>query len=156
MPAQFFHAVGGLLSAALQAQNRHVLPALAPLVYSIGIISGGLAGAYDPALGSEGFAWGMLLGSVAGPFALPLYGCVRSNMRWTPVLSFRDPDLKRYLWLSVPIMIGFSIVIVDEWIVKNQASYLPAGTLAYLQYGRTLMKVPIGIFGIAAVVASAH
>ena len=154
LPAQFFHVVGGLLSAALQAQNRHVLPALAPLVYSIGIISGGLAGAYDPALGSEGFAWGVLLGSVAGPFALPLYGCVRSNMRWTPVLSFRDPDLKRYLWLSVPIMIGFSIVIVDEWIVKNQASYLPAGTLAYLQYGRTLMKVPIGIFGIAAGVAS--
>ena len=47
-------------------------------------------------------------------------------------------------------MIGFSIVIVDEWIVKNQASYLAPGTLAYLQYGRTLMKVPIGIFGMAA------
>jgi putative peptidoglycan lipid II flippase len=44
-------------------------------------------------------------------------------------------------------MIGFSIVVVDEWIVKNQASYVEAGTLAYLQYGRTLMKVPIGVFG---------
>ena len=70
------------------------------------------------------------------------------------VLSLRDGDLKRYLWLSLPIMVGFSIVIVDEWIVKNQASYLAPGTLAYLQYGRTLMKVPIGIFGMAAGVAS--
>jgi putative peptidoglycan lipid II flippase len=51
-------------------------------------------------------------------------------------------------------MIGFSIVVVDEWIIKNQASYLPAGTLSYLQYGRTLMKVPIGIFGMAIGVAS--
>lgn len=154
LPAQFFHVVGGLLSAALQAQNLHALPALAPLVYSAGIIIGGLAGAYHPELGAEGFAWGVLFGSIAGPFALPLYGCIRSNMRWLPALSFDDADLKRYLWLSLPIMIGFSIVIVDEWIVKNQASYLAAGTLAYLQYGRTLMKVPIGMFGMAVGVAS--
>jgi putative peptidoglycan lipid II flippase len=51
-------------------------------------------------------------------------------------------------------MIGFSIVVVDEWIIKNQASYLPAGDLSYLQYGRTLMKVPIGVFGMAAGVAA--
>ena len=51
-------------------------------------------------------------------------------------------------------MIGFSIVIVDEWIVKNQASYLGPGVLSYLQYGRTLMKVPIGVFGMAAGVAA--
>ena len=44
LPAQFFHVIGGLLSAALQAQNLHVLPAMAPLVYSAGIIAGGLVG----------------------------------------------------------------------------------------------------------------
>jgi putative peptidoglycan lipid II flippase len=70
-------------------------------------------------------------------------------MQWSPILSFRNPDLRRYLWLSFPIMIGFSIVIVDEWIIKNQASYLAAGDLSFLQYGRTLMKVPIGVFGMA-------
>jgi len=51
-------------------------------------------------------------------------------------------------------MIGFSIVIVDEWIIKNQASYLAAGELSFLQYGRTLMKVPIGVFGMAIGVAA--
>ena len=154
LPAQFFHVVGGLLSAALQAQNRHALPAMAPLVYSAFIIAGGLVGSFFPGVGGEGFAWGVLIGSIAGPFGLPLYGCLRSNMRWLPTLSLRDPDLIRYLTLSLPIMIGFSIVVVDEWIVKNQASYLPPGSLSYLQYGRTLMKVPIGVFGMAAGVAS--
>ncbi len=154
LPAQFFHVIGGLLSAALQAQNLHALPALAPLVYSAGIIMGGLVGAYYPDLGAEGFAWGVLAGSIAGPFGVPLYGCLKTRMRWDPLLSIRDPDLRQYLWLSVPIMIGFSIVVVDEWIIKNQASYLAAGTLAYLQYSRTLMKVPIGVFGMAAGVAS--
>jgi len=75
-------------------------------------------------------------------------------MRWSPLLSLRSEDLKTYLWLSIPIMVGFSIVVVDEWIVKNQASYLAPGALSYLQYGRTLLKVPIGVFGMAAGVAS--
>lgn len=154
LPAQFFHVVGGLLSAVLQAQNLHALPAMAPLVYSAGIIVGGLIGAQYPQLGAEGFAWGVLAGSVVGPFGLPLYGCLKVQMRWVPRLTFRDPDLRRYLWLSLPIMIGFSIVVVDEWIVKNQASYLGVGSLSYLQYGRTLMKVPIGMFGMAAGVAA--
>jgi putative peptidoglycan lipid II flippase len=153
MPAQFFLVVGGLLSAALQAQDRHVLPALAPLVYSAGIIAGGLLGSRFGS-SADGFAWGVLAGSALGPFALPLFGCLRTRMRWHPVLSVTNSDLRRYLWLSFPIMVGFSIVVVDEWIVKNQASYLPAGALSYLQYGRTLMKVPIGVFGMAIGVAS--
>ncbi len=154
LPAQSFLVIGGLLSAALQAQDRHLLPAMAPLVYSAGIIVGGLIGARYPGMSADGFAWGVLAGSAMGPFALPLYGCIKSRIRWFPILSFRNRDLMRYLWLSFPIMIGFSIVVVDEWIVKNQASYLAAGALSYLQYGRTLMKVPIGVFGMAAGVAA--
>jgi putative peptidoglycan lipid II flippase len=153
LPAQIFLVVGGLLSAALQAQDRHLLPAMAPLVYSAGIIAGGLIGSHVGA-SADGFAWGVLIGAALGPFALPFCGCIGSKMRWHPIFSFANPDLKRYLWLSFPIMIGFSIVVVDEWIVKNQASYLSAGTLSYLQYGRTLMKVPIGVFGMAIGVAS--
>ena len=153
LPAQFFLVIGGLLSAALQAQDRHLLPALAPLVYSAGIIAGGLIGE-RLGWGAEGFAWGVLFGSAIGPFALPLCGCMWNNMRWSPIFSPRNPDLRRYLRLSFPIMIGFSIVVVDEWIIKNQASYLAEGSLAYLQYARTLMKVPIGVFGMAAGVAS--
>lgn len=154
LPAQFFLILGGLLSAVLQAQDRHFLPAMAPLVYSAGIIIGGLLGTYHSEMGAEGFAWGVLVGSILGPFGLPLYGCLRTKLHWSPVLSFRNPDLRRYLWLSFPIMIGFSIVIVDEWIIKNQASYLAAGDLSFLQYGRTLMKVPIGVFGMAIGVAA--
>jgi len=154
LPAQLFLVIGGLLSAALQAQDRHFLPAMAPLVYSAGIILGGLVGVHYAGMGADGFAWGVLAGAVMGPFALPLYGCLKRHMRWYPILTLRNADLRHYLWLSFPIMIGFSIVVVDEWIVKNQASYLAEGTLSYLQYGRTLMKVPIGVFGMAAGVAA--
>jgi putative peptidoglycan lipid II flippase len=62
LPAQLFLVVGGLLSAALQAQDRHLLPALAPLVYSAGIIVGGLIGSRVGA-SADGFAWGVLIGA---------------------------------------------------------------------------------------------
>lgn len=148
LPAQIFHVIGGLLSAVLQAQDRHFLPAMAPLVYSAAIIIGGLVGAHL-GMGADGFAWGVLAGSILGPFGLPLYGCLRTHMRWHPLLSLRNADLRRYLYLSAPIMVGFSIVVVDEWIIKNQASFLAEGALSHLQYARTLMKVPIGVFGMA-------
>ena len=114
LPAQLFHVIGGLLSAALQAQNLHTLPAMAPLVYSLGIIAGGMIGAHYPGFEADGFAWGVLAGSVLGPFALPLCGCLKTRFRWYPLVSLSHPDLWHYLRLSFPIMIGFSIVAVDE------------------------------------------
>jgi putative peptidoglycan lipid II flippase len=72
LPAQVFHIMGGLLSAALQARDRHFLPAIAPLVYSGSIITGGFIGSYVAQRGVDGFAWGVLAGSIAGPFGLPL------------------------------------------------------------------------------------
>jgi len=58
-------------------------------------------------MGADGFAWGVLAGSAMGPFALPLYGCIKSRIRWFPILSFRNRDLMRYLWLSFPIGSAF-------------------------------------------------
>ena len=141
------------MSAALQAQDRHLLPAMAPLVYSAGIVVGGLIGARYPGMRADGFAWGVLASSAMGPFALPLYGCIKSRIRWFPILSFRNRDLMRPLAFISDHDRLFNRCSrrVDR---KNQASYLAAGALSYLQYGRTLMKVPIGVFGMAAGVAA--
>lgn len=152
LPAQLFHLVGGLLSAALQARDRHTLPALAPLVYTVGIIGGGLIGGEDA--GAWGFAWGVLAGSVLGPFLLPLIGCVRMGMRWQASLSPRDPDLRTWLWRSLPIMVAFSIMVADDMILRRQASLLGDGAVATLEYAKKLMKVPMGVFGLAAGVAA--
>jgi putative peptidoglycan lipid II flippase len=145
LPAQIFHMIGGLLSATLQARDLHL--SAAPLVYSAGI-------------GSPGRDWGSGLMASLGACSWARHSA-RLRCRSTavcaptyPILSIANADLRRYLWLSFPIMIGFSIVVVDEWIIKNQASYLAAGALSQLQYGRTLMKVPIGVFGMAAGVAA--
>ena len=151
LPAQIFHVVGGLLSASIQARDRHALPALAPLVYTLGIIGGGLIG--GPDAGAYGFAWGALAGSVLGPFGLPLVGALRNGLRWRASFSLSHPDLRKYLVRSLPIMVGFSIVVVDDWYLKREGTLLGTGAAAILSYAKTLMKVPLGVVGLAAGVA---
>ncbi len=152
LPAQVFHLVGGLLSAALQAKDRHTLPALAPLLYTLGIILGGLAG--SGTAGAEGFAWGVLAGSFVGPFGIPLLGTLRVGMRWKLILRLRDSDLKAYLVRSLPIMLALSIVVVDDWILRRLGSMIGEGAVATMNYAKQLMRVPMGVFGMAAGVAA--
>ncbi len=147
LPAQIFHFLGALISSTLQARDAHTMPALAPIVYTSCIVIGGLVLA--PTMGAEGFAWGVLAGSILGPFMLPLIGAMKLGLRWSPTLSPKHPDLRRYVVLSLPVMLGFSVVVLDDMVIKHFASELGDGVISRLQYARTLMKVPMGVFGMA-------
>jgi len=147
LPAQIFHVVGGLLSAVLQAKDRHGEAAFANLGYTGCIVGMGLV--FGPTWGAEAFAWGVLIGSILGPFGLPLVGCLRTRLSWMPALSLRDPDFRTYLKMSVPIMLGFSIMVVDDWLLKRYGSLVDEGVVSRLQYAKILMKVPMGVFGLA-------
>ncbi len=149
LPAQIFHVFGGLLSATLQARDRHALPALAPLLYTAAVIAGGLIGG-----SAEGFAWGVLAGSALGPFAIPLAGNRRLGLTFRFTWRWRHPDLATYLRRSLPIMLGFSIVVVDDWIAVREASLVSEGAVAAIRYAKNLLRVPMGIFGMAAGVAA--
>ncbi len=152
LPAQIFHVMGGLLSATLQARDQHTMPALAPLVYTLGVIGGGVL--LGPWLGPEGFAWGVLVGSVLGPFGLPLWGAWRAGLRWHGGLGLNGPDVRIYFQRSLPVMLGFSVVVFDDFILRRQGSLLEAGTVSRLTYAKTLMRVPMGVFGLAAGMAA--
>ena len=149
LPAQLFHLLGGLLSAALLSKERHAVPALAPLLYTGSIIAGGLWTGT-----AEGFAWGVLIGAILGPFGLPLWACLREGLRWQLIFDARDPDFRSYLYRSLPIMLGWSIVGMDETVVTWFASSFAEGSVAILGYARTLMKVPMGVFGMAMGIAA--
>jgi putative peptidoglycan lipid II flippase len=65
------------------------------------------------------------------------------------VVDLSHPDFRKYLWLSLPLMIGQSIVVVDDWFIKRFGSLVATGVVAQLQYAKTLMRVPMGVFGVA-------
>jgi putative peptidoglycan lipid II flippase len=152
LPAQFFFYIGGLLMAVQYAHRRFLVPAMAPLAYNGGIIAGGLL--LGRAYGMDGFAWGVLLGSFLGNFALQVAGAWRCGLRYSFRLDLSDDSLREFVKLSVPIMIGFSLVVVDEWMLRLFGSFLVAGAITWINNARRLMQVPVGIFGQASGVAS--
>ncbi|MEW6076202.1 MAG: murein biosynthesis integral membrane protein MurJ [Thermodesulfobacteriota bacterium] len=152
MPAQIFFFAGGLFMAVQFAKERFAVPALAPLIYNLGIIAGGLLGGRW--LGMEGFAWGVLAGAFIGNCALQYVGARRIGMRFRFLLRWRHPDLKRYILLTIPLMLGLTMTFVTEIFLKYFGSHLPPGSIAALNYALRIMYIVVALFGQAVGVAS--
>lgn len=147
LPCQLFHYLGGLILATLMAHGRFAAATLAPLVYNGAIVVCGLI--LGPSMGMHGFAVGALVGAVLGPFGLSLW-LARRMVRYRPTLAVRSEGFRRYILLSVPLMLGVSLLTVDEWLGRILGSDMEEGTISWLNYARRLMLVPIAVIGQAA------
>ena len=152
MPAQFFFFAGGLFMAVQFAKEQFAVPALAPLIYNLGIIAGGLL--LGPRIGMQGFSWGVLAGAFFGNFLLQYWGARRAGMRFRIRFEFRHPDLKKYVLLTLPLMFGLTMMFSMEIFIRFFGSFLPPGNIAGLLYGRTILFIPVGLFGQAVGMAA--
>ena len=145
LPAQFFFFSGGLLMAVQFAKERFTIPALAPLIYNLGIIAGGFF--LGPWIGMEGFAWGVLAGAFVGNFALQIRGARGTGMTYRFFFDFSHPDLLRYVLLTLPLMLGLTMSFSTEVFLKFFGSFMPRGGIATLNYGLRVMLILVGFFG---------
>jgi putative peptidoglycan lipid II flippase len=152
MPAQFFFFTGGLLMAVQFAKEKFSIPALAPILYNLGIIAGGMF--LGPWLHMEGFSWGVLAGAFVGNFVLQYWGARKLGMKFYLRFDFRHPDLRKYIWLTLPLMVGLTMTFSTEFFIKFFGSYLPRGSIAGLNYGLRVMLILVGFFGQAVGIAS--
>ena len=151
LPAQIALCIGGLASATLMARQRFVAAAFAPLVYNLGTILGGVL--LGSRLGVAGLAWGTLAGAFIGPFGIQLVSAMRAGLSFRPQLALTHPDVKLWFKLSIPLMVGVSLVTADEWIMRYFAGSVE-GTISHLSYARKLVWVPIAVAGQAVGQAS--
>src|SRR5579863_6622174 len=152
LPAQIFFYLGGVLTAVQYTKGQFVVPSLAPIVYNLGIISGGVL--LSSRFGIAGFSVGVLAGAVLGNFGLQIFGARRAGARFHFSLDLKHPGFRMFLRLAIPIMLALSLVFTDDWVIRWFGSYLPAASITWLSYGKTLMRVPLGVVGQAVGVAS--
>lgn len=153
LPAQVFFVAGGIIRAALMAHDRFGTQALAPLVYNAGIIAGGAT--LGSTIGAEGFAWGALAGAVVGPFLIPLVDAhVSAGLQLRVRLALWDRQFLAYLAVAAPLMVGLTLLTVDEWYDRWFGALLTEGTVAHLGYARQLMLLPVAVVGQAVATAA--
>ncbi len=150
LPAQICFLLGSCLSAILFLRKQFTVPALTPLVYNLLIIMGGVLLHRQ---GMVGFCWGVLAGSILGNLLLP-YLAVRQGGGLKLRFSLRHPGLGKFALLALPLMVGQSVVVLDEQLVRIFGSLAGTGAISWLNYARRIMLVPVGVVAQAAGVAS--
>ncbi len=158
--ATLIFSLSGLVMAGLQANQHFLLPALAPILYTLGQIFGvvilapaqGLRLARfvlpSAGLGIHGLAYGVILGACLH-LAIQIPGLLRFGFRWSPRLGVDHPGLRRVARLMGPRILtlgAFNLVFIVQ---DNLASRIGIGSVTALAYGWMIMQVPETIIGTA-------
>jgi putative peptidoglycan lipid II flippase len=151
LPAQIFFYVGGVVSAVLLSHRLFLLPAFGPILYNVFIILGGVVGGRH--FGIQSLAYGALIGSIAGPFLASVIGAARIGTGYRPSFDVSNPAFREWVKLSVPLMLGFSLVTVDDWILRHYAAGR-VGAISRLAFAKQLFTAPIAVLGQATGQAS--
>ncbi len=151
LPAQIFFYVGGVVSAVLLSHRLFLLPAFGPLIYNVFIIAGGVVAGRR--MGIASLAFGALAGSIAGPFLVNALGAAKIGTGYRPSFAVKNRVFREWVHLSIPLMLGVSLVTADDWILRYFASS-GIGDIARLNYAKRLFSVPIAILGQATGQAS--
>jgi putative peptidoglycan lipid II flippase len=139
-------SVSSLAGAVLHTRQHFVLPAIAPLIYNVGIMIGAifLAAPY----GVHGLIYGAILGAL-GHLLIQLPGLIRHGVAYYPQLGWHDPDLWRIARLMGPRVLNIIVIQINFVVMFNLASYLGSGAVSALDYGWDLMQMPQTIIGSA-------
>lgn len=151
LPGQIFFFAGGVLAAVALVRKQFTYQAVSPLVYTLGIIFGGIF--FSRRLGIPSLAWGALAGAFAGPFLVNGYAAVRAGVHYRPKLDFANPGLRSWVRMSLPLMLGVTVVFMDNIILTWFAKH-SAGDISRLMYAKRLFTAPMAIIGQAAGAAS--
>jgi putative peptidoglycan lipid II flippase len=156
LPAQLFFYLGGMVVGVLNAHKRFGASAFTSVVYNVVALALGLV--LWLAMGEIGFAWGILVGAFCGNFLLPLgaslLGPREERVRFRPSLDVRAPGVRLFFLNALPIMLGVSLPVIDQVVVRFFASSLEVDALRNLGTANRFMLAPLGIVAQAASVAA--
>jgi putative peptidoglycan lipid II flippase len=151
LPAQIFFFIGSVMGSRLQVRRIFLYQAFASLLYNPGIILSALL--FHKQLGVSSLAYGVLVGMFLGYGVLNTFGAFRTGLRYRPIVGFRDPAFLEWLKLSLPLMIGVSLVMFDSIFLNYYASVREGG-ITLISNAKALFNAPFNVIGPAAGAAS--
>ena len=141
-----FLGLGIAAKGILEAHNRFVLPAIAPLVYNTAIIIGALYFVDD--YGVYAVGWAVIFGAV-GHLLVQVPGLVRAGMRYRPTLDRRVEGLGEVARLFGPRVVGLAAFQINFIAVTAFASTTGAENVSAINYAWQLLMLPHGVLALS-------
>jgi putative peptidoglycan lipid II flippase len=151
LPAQLCFFIGSAMGSRLQVRKIFIYQACAPLIYNLCIVLGAVF--LHKALGVTSLALGVFLGMFLGYALLSSLGAFRTGLRYTPLVDFRAPAFREWFKLSLPLMVGVSLVMFDRQFLNYFASVREGG-ITLIGTAKDLFNAPFNVIGPAAGAAS--
>jgi putative peptidoglycan lipid II flippase len=151
LPAQLCFFAGGVFGAVLLVRKQFLVQSFTPLIYGLGTIVGGLL--LERQIGVSALAIGTVAGAFFGPFLLNYLFARRAGTHYQPILDWHDEGLREWVRLSLPLIIGVSLVTADNWIIGHFASGT-SGAVSLMSYAKQLFTAPMAMLAQAAGAAS--
>ncbi|HEY5476537.1 MAG TPA: murein biosynthesis integral membrane protein MurJ [Tepidiformaceae bacterium] len=139
-------AMSGMVTGILNARQRFLLPALAPMFYNVAIILGALL--LSGPFGVNGLAIGVIAGAGLH-LCVQVPGLVREGMRWRPTFDWRESHVREVARLMGPRVIGLAAAQVNFLVTTYFASRIGASAISNLTYAWLLAGLPLALFGMA-------
>jgi putative peptidoglycan lipid II flippase len=145
--AQILFAASICLGEVLVAHRRFLFYALAPILYTGGIIAGTLAGqAFD--IGIEATAWGAVAGA-AFHLGIRTLGILRTSFRPRPAFLIRTPAFREFVRLMLPRMVSHPIEPAIFTFFTALATTIAVGGVTTINFALDYQVVPVSLIGIA-------
>jgi len=143
--AQLFFAISNFLTGILQSYQRFIVPAIAPVLYNIGIMVGVYVFAGQFGIYAAGI--GVLIGAATHMFIqLPL--AMKLGFRFHMSFDVRHPSIKKVFMLMPPRVLTVGVTEIQNLALAFFATSIGNLSFVVIRLGLRLMTIPIRLFGV--------
>ena len=134
-------ALAAVASSSLNVRGRFAASAVAPSLYNISIIVGAIV--LGPALGVEGLAVGVIIGSLLH-LGVQIRPLIRERFHFSLRIDLSDPAVRQILLLMIPRAIGLGANQIVFMVATMLASGVGQGSVTDYNVAMTLLQIPLG------------
>jgi putative peptidoglycan lipid II flippase len=138
--AQILFAASICIGEVLVANRRFLFYALAPILYTTGIILGTVIG--GERFGVIATAWGAVAGAIAH-LTIRVIGTLRTSFRIKPSFRFRSKGFREFFRLMLPRMVSYPIDPVQTAYFASLALTFGPGSASALTFADDYRAVPV-------------
>ena len=143
--AQVLFAASITIGEVLVANQRFLFYALAPILYTGGIVLGTML--FADTYGIDATAWGAVCGALAH-LGIRALGTFRTTFRIRPAFRIRTPAFREFVTLMLPRMVSYPIEPIALLYFTSVAAAVGVGNVAVLNFALDYQVVPISLIAV--------